>query len=431
MNDSHKLVAGALLAGASLLTGNAALITAAGGIGVNWSSEALAGLLDARELAANAGEPLAAAYRKAIEQAVDDLRPEYRKLDGRNQKLLAFDLVKSCGNSVATVQLPPRLEAASVEQALASALDQLLLGHDEREVAYLKKHLLGAAARRFRTVLAADDQAWRRYHGWLIEQMATAVARPAPGSLHPAAAAAGAEAPAGPSRTELIKALAAIEDTTAALAQLMASAERLEELIRRWDEIAAEQPPTESLTFNNQALQAGTVIQGKEVDYQSANASSGGSATVYNISGAVVTPELLAALLRPAPEPKAQAAPPTQSVAQGVSTTGDPAGNPPGAPDGSALLANLPHKMTGPQMHDLHAALLSACTPESLRQALAFHLNRRLIDIAGGSDFSAVVFNVLEWAQREGQLPRLLQAVHRQAPENPQLNAVLRSLGAA
>mgnify|MGYP000940892185 CR=1 FL=1 len=38
---SARLVAGALLVGASLLSGNAALISAAGGVGVNWASEPL------------------------------------------------------------------------------------------------------------------------------------------------------------------------------------------------------------------------------------------------------------------------------------------------------------------------------------------------------------------------------------------------------
>jgi len=38
--NATKLAAGALLVGASLLSGNAALITAAGGVGVNWTSEA-------------------------------------------------------------------------------------------------------------------------------------------------------------------------------------------------------------------------------------------------------------------------------------------------------------------------------------------------------------------------------------------------------
>ena len=63
MKDSQKLVAGALLAGGSLLTGSTALIAVAGGIGVNWTSEALAGLWDSRALAAGQGDVLAKAYR--------------------------------------------------------------------------------------------------------------------------------------------------------------------------------------------------------------------------------------------------------------------------------------------------------------------------------------------------------------------------------
>ncbi len=107
MKDSQKLVAGALLAGCSLLTGSTALITVAGGIGVNWTSEALACLWDSHTLAVSQGDALAKAYQRAICHAVGELRRQYSSAGKTGAPLQAFDLVAACAGSIGDAQFPP------------------------------------------------------------------------------------------------------------------------------------------------------------------------------------------------------------------------------------------------------------------------------------------------------------------------------------
>ncbi len=69
--------------------------------------------------------------------------------------------------------------------------------------------------------------------------------------------------------------------------------------------------------------------------------------------------------------------------------------------------------------------MLAAFTPDSLRQMVLVGLDEHLDHIAGGSTFSAVMFNLIDWAQRTGRLPALLQAAHAAAPLSPELTAFL------
>lgn len=399
MKDSQKLVAGALLAGGSLLTGSTALITVAGGIGVNWTSEALAALWDSRALAVSQGDALAKAYQRAIRQAVGELRRQYAPVGKTGAALQAFDLVAACAGSIGDAQFPPTLEVAAVQRALDDSLASLLYGHDEHEVAFLKRNLLPAVARSFRNELAADDEAWRRYHGWLIEQMATAAARAASAAVQPS------------TPPEMDRVLAAFEHVAASQARLDAGADRLEELIRQWEEQAANPPDGSAVTFHNQGMQATNVVQGQEAYSQSAIAKEGGTATVFNISGAALTPELLKALL-------GAQAPSQPTVPKNTQAPVEP-----------LPLAGLPAKLTGKQFGALQAALLAAFTPDSLRQMVLVGLDEHLDHIAGGSTFSAVTFNLIDWAQRAGRLPALLQAAHAAASGSPELNAFLGQLG--
>lgn len=404
MKDSQKLVAGALLAGGSLLTGSTALITVAGGIGVNWTSEALAGLWDSRALAAGQEDVLAKAYQRAIRQAVGELRRQYTAAAKTSAPLQAFDLVAACAGSIGDAQFPSTLEVADVQRALDDNLASLLYGHDEREVGFLKRNLLPAVARSFRNELAADDEAWRRYHGWLIEQMAAEAARAA-------AAAAASAAVVPPAPPEMDRVLAAFEDAAAAQARLDAGADRLEELIRQWEEAAAMPPGGAAVTFHNEGMQATNVVQGQEAYSQSAIAKEGGTATVFNISGAALTPELLAALL-------GAQAPGQPTIPKNTQAPVEP-----------LPLAGLPVRLTGKQFGALQAALLAAFTLDSLRQLVLVGLDEHLDHIVGGSTLSAVVFNLIDWAQRTGRLPALLQAAHAAAPLSPELHAFLGQFG--
>jgi hypothetical protein len=406
MNDTQKLVAGALLAGAGLLTGDATLLTLAGGVGVNWSSEALAGLL--RTLPGQAGEPLTRAYGRAIRRAVDELRHRYPHTGSACTLLPAFDLVAASAGSLAEAQFLQPLEPDAIQAALAASLDSLLFGHDEREIAYLQQHLLPAAARAFRAELDGDDRAWLRYHGWLIEQMAAAYARSTAAASAPATASAPVPvlAPAPAALPDLGKVLAALADVDAARAALAAGAAALEALIGEWQTALARRPAGPTVTFHNTGVQTGAVVQGVEVSYQSARAEQGGTATVVNISGAALPPAALAVL------------------------HGDKAGSPDAGLSSTYSGAQMGAQvgaLHGELYGELHGALLDAFTPASLQQMLRFALGAELDHIAGGPNFGAVVAELIGWARRGGRLPELVQAAHAAVPGNARLTAVLRS----
>ncbi|MBW7884268.1 MAG: CHAT domain-containing protein, partial [Caldilineaceae bacterium] len=67
-------------------------------------------------------------------------------------------------------------------------------------------------------------------------------------------------------------------------------------------------------------------------------------------------------------------------------------------------------RLTGTQFGQLHKALLSAFKGATLRMMVRTGLDEDLDAIAGGSDQSAVVFNLIDWAQRTGRLSALIQA---------------------
>lgn len=86
-------------------------------------------------------------------------------------------------------------------------------------------------------------------------------------------------------------------------------------------------------------------------------------------------------------------------------------------------------RLTGAQFGALQAALLSAFTLETLRPMVKVGLNETLDAIAGGSNLSAVIFSLIEWAQRTGRLADLVRAALAAAPQNPDLQVFAASLG--
>jgi hypothetical protein len=173
MNDAQKTVTGALLIGSSLLTANAALIAVAGGIGVNWASEGLQGLLRHRQ-AGKLAAPLVRAHNAAIRAAVEQLRSDYLTSHDSRSSTLAFDLVAACANNLASAAAAfadTSLAGGEAQAQLERGLDDLLYGHDPRQVAFLKTHLLPTTARALRDALSADAEAWMSFHGWLIEDL--------------------------------------------------------------------------------------------------------------------------------------------------------------------------------------------------------------------------------------------------------------------
>jgi hypothetical protein len=83
-------------------------------------------------------------------------------------------------------------------------------------------------------------------------------------------------------------------------------------------------------------------------------------------------------------------------------------------------------RLSGPQYKALHAAMLGAYNAETLAGMAQFDLGVKLSHVAGGSDFSAVVFNFIDWAQRNGRLGDLLRAAAQL--DNPDLRATISSL---
>ncbi|MCZ7569271.1 MAG: CHAT domain-containing protein [Ardenticatenaceae bacterium] len=277
-DDLQKVVAGSLLIGVSLLSGNATLLSVAGGVGVNWSSEGLAGLWQGAvgpRLAP--GTPLARAYEQALRARVARLQQRYRDQVDAKSDLKAFRLLAESASSVAQAHNPAGVASVNTAQeALARGLDGLLFGHDERQVHWIKAHLLEAAAIAFQEELASNQEAWQRFHGWLIQQ-----------TLHNLAALRQSLESLPEVIAQLRSQAVAQEAPGEALARLEAELRGLRDEIRRLADrsrlpLAA---PTTTI-FDNRGMSAGQVEQTAGNRYnQSAHAEGAGSqAIVFNLS---------------------------------------------------------------------------------------------------------------------------------------------------
>jgi hypothetical protein len=86
-------------------------------------------------------------------------------------------------------------------------------------------------------------------------------------------------------------------------------------------------------------------------------------------------------------------------------------------------------RLNGAQFGQLQQALLEAFTGATLRQMVRVELDQNLEAIAGGENLGVVVFNLIEWAQRTGNLTRLFQGALNAAPGNAVLQTFVRTLG--
>jgi hypothetical protein len=254
MNDTQKTIAGTLMIGAGILSGNATLLTVAGGIGVNWASDGLLGLWDQAAHHFAPEEPLRRAYQRAITSAIKQLRTGYMQQTGRTEAQ-TFDLLAGCAGAVSQAQyLPDVVSVETAQHALARELDNLLYGHPERVQTYVKQSLLDAVALAFRDELAHDAEAWRRFHGWLIEQLSANVGR------------------MGTSMVRVEEVLTRLQDAPAALSALTASSSRIEDMLRevlRRLEAPSASPagsPSTVINFNNQGMQAQNVYQAETMN---------------------------------------------------------------------------------------------------------------------------------------------------------------------
>lgn len=76
-------------------------------------------------------------------------------------------------------------------------------------------------------------------------------------------------------------------------------------------------------------------------------------------------------------------------------------------------------KLTGSQLQTLQSALLSAYgSPAPLAQMVRTELEQNLHAIAGGENLSEIVFSLITWAERTGNLPQLVEGATAANPGN-------------
>lgn len=170
-SDPQEIVVGALRFGASALTGNALLLSLAGGIGINWSAEDLWGLWHQGASNMAPDSPLTRAEERAIRRAVAELRKAYRKQYGQQADTAAFERVVGCAGATA-VYTAVSASGVTAQRILTEALAGLLHDYEERQVVYLGLELLPATAKALQAELDADADAWQSYQGQLIATLA-------------------------------------------------------------------------------------------------------------------------------------------------------------------------------------------------------------------------------------------------------------------
>jgi hypothetical protein len=276
-----KLALGALIAGVNVLSGNSLILTVAENITVNLASDALGEMISARAPQLPPGAPLTRAYERALRRASGDLRKQYLQQYGKQSDVKAFALITDTAGSVADAQYPGVTNVGGAQQELARSLDALLYGHDERQVVWIKERLLEQVARTFQDELASDPEAWRLFHGWLIQIM-----------NKQSAALQG-------SVKDLPKVLQKLNDSTAALDALSDATDRLETLltevrdelrrIAAGGHVTPPQPRTHTQNISDNA-QVGAAIAGDvhgPITIQSGGVNYGSGNTI-NMTGDVV-----------------------------------------------------------------------------------------------------------------------------------------------
>jgi len=276
-SNTNKLLAGALLAGMGIVTGQATLIATAGGVGVNWLAEGLAGLWPS--LGGRPADPLAQAYAAAIRSAVDTLAADYAHTIDPRADRAAFRLVAACADQVAAAEFPAGVNGVDTAQtALNAGLAALLHGHDQRQATFLKERLLAACTAAFQRQLVQDEAAWRAFHSLILQALA----------VNNAAMLAKTD--------RFLDVMAAWGDPAASRAQLQRIEAQLVEL--------ADRPahPAQPVFDNRGVRVGGAVYQAAGNQYLgSAHAQGGGTATVVNILGGPATS--VGATSSPAPVP--------------------------------------------------------------------------------------------------------------------------------
>ncbi len=168
--DARKLLFGLLLTGASALPAGTVISGLLAGVGGNWVAEAVSGVVAAGP---PPGAALTRAFARAVQTAARGLRAEYGEERARHDGQDAFELLRQTARGITAVATPSGpADIVAVQRGVAGSLDQLLHGFPDAQVRLLRERLLPATARAFHEELAREPEAWRLYHGWLLERMA-------------------------------------------------------------------------------------------------------------------------------------------------------------------------------------------------------------------------------------------------------------------
>lgn len=85
-------------------------------------------------------------------------------------------------------------------------------------------------------------------------------------------------------------------------------------------------------------------------------------------------------------------------------------------------------EMSSIEKKALQEALLSAFpTPGSLQQMVAFQLGQNLTVIAGGNNYGEIVFNLIMWAESQGETEKMLIGSQQMNPGNVRLNSLIEN----
>ncbi len=83
--------------------------------------------------------------------------------------------------------------------------------------------------------------------------------------------------------------------------------------------------------------------------------------------------------------------------------------------------------LTGPQAKQIQDVFLAAFDRAELAQMVQFQLGETLDQIAGGTDLTEIVFNLVRWADRNGRLLDLIDGALAANPESPTARSSTRS----
>jgi hypothetical protein len=289
--SANKLLAGALLAGMGIVTGEATLLATAGSVGGNWLAEGLAGLWPA--LSGRSPDPLARAYAAAIRSAVDTLEQQYhRTVDPRSDRA-AFRLVADCADAVAGAEFPPGVaDVDTAQRALAASLTALLHGHDARQAAFLRERLLAACAVAFQRQLVQDEAAWREFNGVILRALAV-------------------------QSSDIAAKMDRFFDVLQVWSDPVASRAQLQRIEAQLTQLAGRSAQPASMVFDNRGMRVrGNVYQAARNQYfGSAHAEGGGTANVTNVFGSPApSPRGMPSSTASTAEPDQPSAPPAVSI---------------------------------------------------------------------------------------------------------------------